>query len=160
MKPGKIQILFLDDDRDQLAEMGRRLIEGGITDFELFDNSKEMLDHVSDDTLAAMIDYRLVNEEVTGIDVVESLRKKNEHAYVSLLTGLQEDTKINNQKLIVVLLNVKADKYIYKDDEGKYLDTLVDEVKIGLEIGRTRYEERQNKKQAISELEKMIKKWQ
>jgi DNA-binding NtrC family response regulator len=114
---------ILEDDVEIHDLINQLLKEHGITRFHIYDDPVSFMEDLTADINICVIDHTL-KSGLTGIDVIKAVKEKNKRSYVIVMTG-----QVSYQ-VVVEYLNLKADKYIDKNEVDRYgkltyLDDLV-----------------------------------
>lgn len=130
----KVKILsyVLEDDRETLDMIEDLLKANGISDYELFTKSEDMLIHIQGDIVLCVLDYYL-DGRLSGLDILKEIKKRNSYSYIIVMSGQA------NCKIVIDCLNAGANKYIDKN-EPDYLNKLIEYMLEGLQEARKRFE--------------------
>lgn len=128
-------LTYILEDDQEMHEIIKELLEAnGIVEgnYDITHDPSIFLQHLNSDINICVIDHRL-NSNVTGLDIIKEVKKKNEDSYVIIITG-QIDYRV-----VVKYLREGADDYVDKNDSD-YLDDLVSAILKGFVKAKQRIE--------------------
>jgi DNA-binding NtrC family response regulator len=117
-------LTYILEDDVEIHDLIRQLLkEHGIAQFHIYDDPVSFMNDLTADINICVIDHTL-KSGLTGVDVIKAVKEKNKRSYVIVMTGQV------SYKVVAEYLNLKADKYIDKNEidstgELTYLDNLV-----------------------------------
>lgn len=150
MEEKDIETFILEDDNDMHMLLKPILTDEGLEKVKLFRHSWELIKEINPKVRVFVIDWRLVNEEINGVDVIRICRDKSPGCYV---IGISQYT---NEDMLIDLIRVKVDWFIKKNNN--YLYELIEEIKNGIKIVSKRDELMANALEIYNRIDKKRKK--
>jgi DNA-binding NtrC family response regulator len=134
------RILFIDDE-PKAGELFKRLIRGTSYQAEVFDDPRKALEHFAD-ARADLVITDLSMPEMTGLELLAAIRKKDQDVPVIIITGF---STIDNA---VEAMRLGASDFIKKPYD---IDELLMQIEQSLESTRLRRENRMLRRQIKDE---------
>ncbi len=121
-----IMVFILDDDKDILELIDHKFKEEKIINYRLFYECSDFLSQLTDNVNLAIIDYRMPDCALNGIEITKKVLERNRMCHVIILSG------IDSNDVIIEFMNSGAWRYVQKSKRD-FLDKLAHHVKEGLE---------------------------
>ncbi len=129
METVNIVTFIIDDDPETLGIIKETIEKAGITNYKLFFHEEEFINELTEKIHVCVIDHRL--SKFTGLDILKSVKAKNEYSFVIIYTGFKDP------EIIIDYLNQGADRFI---DKGRpnHLELLTSYLLEGYKIATNR----------------------
>jgi len=101
--------IFVIDDSEEMTDCIKIIFDrAGIKNYRLFNNPDKLLMELNDNVHICVVDY-LLDHQLTGLDLIKKIVKKNRHCWFIMLSG-QTDFHV----VVEYLNSVYGSRYIEK----------------------------------------------